>query len=125
MTLRARLGCVLFGHRPVGGQATYDVSAGSSVDVAKTQYAICSRCGAVRPAPRSVVGEGGEDQGQGVVGEEEAEPPVDAERDDVGGADEGGETPMATETETDGADEKERRAWDAEGERSPSVTGAR
>jgi hypothetical protein len=132
MRLRARLGCVLFGHRPVGGRATYDASAGSFVDVAKTQYAVCGRCGAVRPAPLSVVGgEGGErgerdgeDQGKEVVGDEEAEPPVE-ERDGVGGADEGDETPTATETERDGADGGERRVRAADGERSPSVTGTR
>jgi hypothetical protein len=131
MRLRARLGCLLFGHRPVGGRATYDISAGSFVDVVKTQYAVCDRCGAVRPARLSVVdNEGGgenQDRGQGVGGGEDApggnevEPTREAEGDDGDGL---GAGDGATATVTDGAGDRERHERDADGERSPSVTGA-
>lgn len=55
MTLRTRLACTLFGHRPHGGQATYDVEIQSFVDVSMAQYAVCTRCGNVLPSPVTAV----------------------------------------------------------------------
>jgi hypothetical protein len=65
--LLSRLICTLAGHRPRGGQATFDEADGRFVDVAKTQYAVCTRCGDVRPAPLTVVDEDADSDGEDTV----------------------------------------------------------
>lgn len=106
MRLLSRLVCTLVGHRPRGGQATFDESDGRFVDVAKTQYAVCTRCGDVRPAPLTVV-EGDEDQdaidGQDDVGRtdattETADPTRPTEPEDASTTTETEESPPGDDT---------------------------
>lgn len=90
MRLLSRLVCTLTGHRPRGGRATFDESDGRFVDVAKTQYAVCTRCGDVRPAPLTVVDgdSGGEDPADADDRKDDATTRTDASESDGAPSDE-------------------------------------
>ncbi|WP_142859273.1 hypothetical protein [Salinigranum halophilum] len=114
MRLGSRLVCALFGHRPHGGRATYDITTGSFVDVSTTQYAVCARCGDVQPAPLTVVDEADGDETDAADDVETADERGAGERDDGTDAAESGVADGTMErSDCDRTDDRDRTVADS------------